>query len=152
MKESTRQKITLAGLLITLSGAILFSTKAIIVKKAFAATGVDAVTLLTLRMLFSLPFYVGAALFVSTRESNVKMTKRQWILTLLIGFTGYYLSSLFDFIGLQYISAGLERLILFFVSHFRGADQPLGISSEDPTQPGPGPSLYLCRDYDGLYR
>lgn len=108
----------MAGFLITLTGAILFSTKAIIVKKAFAETKVDAVTLLTLRMLFSLPFYVGAALFVSTREANIKMTRRQWTLTLLIGFAGYYLSSLFDFIGLQYISAGLERLILFLYPTF----------------------------------
>jgi drug/metabolite transporter (DMT)-like permease len=113
-----RHRITTAGFIVTLLGAVLFSTKAIFVKKAFAATDVDAVTLLTLRMLFSLPFFVGAAIFVSTREANVKMSRRQWLLTIIIGLTGYYLSSLFDFIGLQYISAGLERLILFLYPTF----------------------------------
>ena len=113
MNAPAKQPLTIAGLLIALAGAILFSTKAIIVKKAFASTGVDAVLLLTLRMAFSLPFYLIAAYVISSREGNVKMTARQWWLTFAIGLTGYYFSSLFDFIGLQYISAGLERLILF---------------------------------------
>ncbi|HEU4472320.1 MAG TPA: DMT family transporter [Flavisolibacter sp.] len=117
MKERAgKQK--LAGFIMTLSGAILFSTKAIFVKQAFGRTGVDPVTLLTLRMLFSLPFFLAAAVFVSSREANIKMTRRQWLLTLAVGFLGYYLSSLFDFIGLQYISAGLERLILFLYPTF----------------------------------
>lgn len=115
---SSNKTLTLPGILITLLGAILFSTKAIFVKKAFAETGVDAVTLLTLRMLFSLPFYLAAALLISGREGNVRMTKKQWGATLLIGLAGYYLSSLFDFIGLQYISAALERLLLFFYPTF----------------------------------
>jgi drug/metabolite transporter (DMT)-like permease len=117
-KPSEKRTLTLAGFLITFIGAILFSTKAIMVKKAFAATGVDAVTLLTLRMAFSLPFYLVAAFLVSRQESNVRMTRRQWSITLLLGLFGYYLSSLFDFIGLQYISAGLERLILFLYPTF----------------------------------
>ena len=119
MNSSTgKPSLSLVGLLIALAGAILFSTKAIIVKKAFVAQKVDAVSLLTLRMAFSLPFYVLAAYLVSNREGNVRMTNRQWTLTFLIGVTGYYLSSLFDFIGLQYISAGLERLILFLYPTF----------------------------------
>lgn len=118
MDSPNKQKLTLAGLLIALTGAILFSTKAIIVKKAFASTQVDAVSLLTLRMAFSLPFYLIAAYVISNRQGNVKMTSRQWWLTFAIGITGYYLSSLFDFIGLQYISAGLERLILFLYPTF----------------------------------
>lgn len=99
-------------------GAILFSTKAIFVKKAFFATGVDAVTLLTLRMAFSLPFYLLTAFLISRKASNVPMTGRQWSFTVMLGIFGYYLSSLFDFIGLQYISAGLERLILFLYPTF----------------------------------
>jgi len=118
MDSPNKQKLTIAGLLIALTGAILFSTKAIIVKKAFASTQVDAVSLLTLRMAFSLPFYLIAAYVISNRQGNVKMTNRQWWLTFAIGITGYYLSSLFDFIGLQYISAGLERLILFLYPTF----------------------------------
>jgi len=103
----------LKGFLISFSGAILFSTKAIIIKKAFLATTADALTLLTLRMLFSLPFYVVAAFWGSRREDNVRMNRRQWFWVLALGLLGYYLSSYFDFVGLQYISAGLERLILF---------------------------------------
>lgn len=113
-----KRNITLAGFLITFLGAILFSTKAIMVKKAFAATAVDAVTLLALRMAFSLPFYLIAAFWLSRRDSNVRMTRRQWAITIVLGIFGYYLSSLFDFIGLQYISAGLERLILFLYPTF----------------------------------
>jgi drug/metabolite transporter (DMT)-like permease len=69
-------------------------------------------------MLFSLPFYLLAAFLISRQEANKAITKKQWGLTILIGLFGYYLSSLFDFIGLQYISAGLERLILFLYPTF----------------------------------
>ena len=106
-------QITLTGFFITLMGAIFFSTKAIFVKLAFHATHVDAVTLLSLRMLFSLPFYLAAAWMVSKKEHKQSLTRRDWLLILAMGILGYYLSSLFDFIGLQYVSAGLERLILF---------------------------------------
>ena len=106
----------LAGFLISFTGAILFSTKAIIIKKAFQTTSVDALTLLALRMLFSLPFYVLAALWGRTRAP--RMTTRQWIWVIVLGILGYHLSSFFDFVGLQYISAGLERLILFLYPSF----------------------------------
>ncbi|GEO08525.1 DMT family transporter [Segetibacter aerophilus] len=111
-------KITLAGFLITLCGSILFSTKAIIVKMAFNAIHIDALTLLTLRMVFSLPFYLVAAFITSNQKGNTKMNSRQWMYVIILGLFGYYLSSLFDFIGLQYISAGLERLILFLYPTF----------------------------------
>ena len=106
------------GFIITFIGSILFSTKAIIVKKAFADTQIDALTLLTLRMVFSLPFFLGAAYLVSSKTGNVRLTKKQWIQIILLGLFGYYLSSYFDFVGLQYISAGLERLILFLYPTF----------------------------------
>ena len=112
------KKITFAGFIITFLGSILFSTKAIIVKVAFAKTEVDALTLLTLRMAFSLPFYLAAAYLVSSKEGNVRLSGKQWLKLILLGVFGYYLSSLFDFIGLQYISAGLERLILFLYPTF----------------------------------
>jgi drug/metabolite transporter (DMT)-like permease len=110
--------ITLTGFIISLLGAIFFSTKAIFVKLAFAATHVDAVTLLSLRMLFSLPFYLFAAWLVSRKENKTVLTRRDWLLVITMGILGYYLSSLFDFIGLQYVSAGLERLILFLYPTF----------------------------------
>src|SRR4030095_13561887 len=117
-RQQRNIKITLAGFLITFAGAILFSTKAIIVKKAFANFRADALTLLTLRMVFSLPFYLVAAFFVSSRKDNVRLTTTQWWMVIFLGLFGYYLSSLLDFIGLQYVSAGLERLILFLFPTF----------------------------------
>ncbi len=118
MNEVAKHKISIAGFLITLSGAVLFSTKAIIVKLAFGSTHTDALTLLTLRMIFSLPFYVVAAFIVSGHKDNKKMNVKEWLLVITLGIFGYYLSSLFDFIGLQYVSAGLERLILFLYPTF----------------------------------
>lgn len=96
----------------------MFSTKAIIVKKAFADVKADALTLLTLRMIFSLPFYLVAAFVVSSNKSNKKMKLNEWLVVILLGISGYYLSSLLDFLGLQYISAGLERLVLFLYPTF----------------------------------
>lgn len=131
MNNQKNQAVTWTGFAITFLGAILFSTKAIIVKVAFAKASVDALTLLTLRMIFSLPFYIGAAWFasrsfkttgsdtgVTEADSLTPLTRRQWLLVLVLGIFGYYLSSLFDFVGLQYISAGLERLILFLYPTF----------------------------------
>ncbi len=112
------RSILLKGFLISFTGAILFSTKAILVKLAFRYTHTDALTLLTLRMLLSLPFYLLAAFWGSKQLNNTKMTQKQWLWVILLGLLGYYLSSFFDFVGLQYISAGLERLILFLYPSF----------------------------------
>src|SRR5215218_8399454 len=117
-KTLTKHPLTVAGFLVAFFGAILFSTKAVIVKKAFADVHVDALTLLTLRMLFSLPFYVTTAFIISSRASNKQMSRKEWCMLIALGLFGYYLSSLFDFVGLQYISAGLERLILFLYPSF----------------------------------
>ncbi|MGG9972730.1 DMT family transporter [Ferruginibacter sp. SUN002] len=108
----------LMGFIIAFVGALFFSTKAVIVKHAFINTDVDAVTLLALRMIFALPFYVSVGLFASNKITATPFTKKQWVYVIGLGLAGYYLSSLFDFIGLQYISAGLERLILFLYPTF----------------------------------
>ena len=118
MNPSARASVPVTGFLLTLLGAVLFSTKAIIVKLAFGATHTDALTLLTLRMAFALPFYAGAAVLVSSQKANVRMTGVQWLLVAVLGILGYYLGSLFDFMGLRYVSAGLERLILFLYPSF----------------------------------
>ena len=115
---STARAVLLKGFLISFTGAILFSTKAILVKLAFRETHTDALTLLTLRMLLSLPFYLLAVFWGLRQEGNTKMSKKQWIWVIVLGLLGYYLSSFFDFVGLQYISAGLERLILFLYPSF----------------------------------
>jgi drug/metabolite transporter (DMT)-like permease len=103
----------ITGILICFFGAICFSTKAIFVKLAYRDTEVDAITLLALRMVFSLPFFVVSAWFSSRKNDNIRFTGKQWMAVALIGCLGYYVSSLLDFLGLQYISAGIERLILF---------------------------------------
>ncbi len=115
---SNKSAGAITGFILAFIGAVLFSTKAIIVKKAFADTHTDALTLLTLRMVFSLPFFVGAAILANNQKNNVRLTRKHWMTIGLLGIFGYYLSSLFDFMGLQYVSAGLERLILFLYPGF----------------------------------
>lgn len=114
MTTSSRHSSNLiSGIIICLLGAVCFSSKAIFVKVAYRDTNVDAVTLLALRMLFSLPFFILSAYISSSKTSNVKFTAKQWLAVALVGCLGYYVSSLLDFLGLQYISAGIERLVLF---------------------------------------
>lgn len=102
----------LIGILLVLASAILFSTKSIFIKLAYQET-VDPITLLTLRMVFALPFFLIMVFLSGRSEKAVTLTRRDWILLFWLGFGGYYLASLLDFLGLQYISAGLERLVLF---------------------------------------
>ena len=98
------------GLLLAMAGAIAFSGKAIIVKLAYRH-GVDAVTLIMLRMLFALPLFVALAWWAG--RGKPALTARDWRVITLLGFSGYYLASFLDFWGLQYVSASLERLILY---------------------------------------
>ncbi|HCZ36990.1 MAG TPA: EamA family transporter [Cytophagales bacterium] len=107
------QSVFVGGVFLALLGAICFSTKAVFVKLAYRDTEVDAISLLALRMIFSLPFFVISAAVSSSRQSNVRFTNKQWFQVALVGCLGYYISSLLDFLGLQYVSAGIERLILF---------------------------------------
>ncbi|MBN8576302.1 MAG: DMT family transporter [Cytophagales bacterium] len=107
------QPAFVGGVVIALVGAICFSTKAVFVKLAYRDTEVDAISLLALRMIFSLPFFVVSAAVSSSKQSNVRFTGTQWLQVALVGCLGYYVSSLLDFLGLQYVTAGIERLILF---------------------------------------
>lgn len=98
------------GLLLGIVGAIAFSGKAIIVKLAYRH-GVDAVTLIMYRMLFALPIFAAMAWWAS--RGKAPLTRKDWVGVMWLGFSGYYLSSFLDFAGLAYISASLERLILY---------------------------------------
>ncbi len=105
------------GLALAIAGSIAFSAKAIIVKLAYRY-GVDAVTLLMYRMLFSLPLFLALAWWASYRQGGqgaqrLTLKRRDWLGVIGLGFTGYYLASFLDFWGLQFISASLERLILY---------------------------------------
>ena len=98
------------GLLLASAGSIAFSGKAIIVKLAYRY-GVDPVTLIMLRMLFALPVFALLAWWASRGKPPLSLRDALGVLGL--GFVGYYLSSFLDFLGLQYVSASLERLILY---------------------------------------
>jgi drug/metabolite transporter (DMT)-like permease len=103
----------LIGILFLAFGNILFSGKAILVKIAYRYD-TDASTLLALRLLFSMPIYAFIAYRLQRKASTqVLLTQKQWIMTIAAGFSGYYLGSLTDFMGLKYLSAGMERLILY---------------------------------------
>jgi drug/metabolite transporter (DMT)-like permease len=104
------QKRFATGLMLAVLGSIAFSGKAIIVKLAYRY-GVDAVTLIMYRMLFALPIFAVMAWWSS--RGKEALTRNDWLGVLGLGFTGYYLASFLDFAGLAYISAALERLILY---------------------------------------
>ncbi len=99
------------GVVFALLAAVGFSAKAILVKLAYLES-VDAVTLLALRMAFSVPFFIGTAIWAKRQHAEPLGTHDR-LLVLGLGLIGYYLSSFLDFLGLQYISAGFERLVLF---------------------------------------
>src|SRR6056297_572535 len=104
---------TFIGAALVFIGAIFFSSKAVMVKLAYQYD-VDSISLLTLRFSFALPIYL---LFNwSLHRKSVKPTRlkpKEWRQLAVVGIVGYYLASLLDFIGLQYITASMERLILF---------------------------------------
>ena len=99
-----------SGLLLAAAGSIAFSGKAIIVKLAYRH-GVDAITLVMFRMLFAVPFFIAMAWWAGRHQAP--LTRQDWWGVWGLGFSGYYLSSYLDFLGLQYISASFERLILY---------------------------------------
>jgi drug/metabolite transporter (DMT)-like permease len=102
--------VPLSGLALAAGGAIAFSGKAIIVKLAYRH-GVDAVTLIMYRMLFALPLFAALAWWAG--RGQPALTRRDGLVVAGLGFSGYYLASFLDFAGLAYISASLERLILY---------------------------------------
>ena len=107
---SASSKPLAVGLTLATLGAISFSAKAIIVKLAYRH-GVDAVTLIMFRMSFAQPFFLTMAWWTS--RGKPPLTRREGLSVFGLGVTGYYLASYLDFSGLNYISASLERLILY---------------------------------------
>ena len=99
------------GLAAAVLAAVGFSFKAVFVKAAFRY-GVDAETLLALRMLYSLPLFLLLG-FAAARSAAKPISTADWRELLLLGLLGYYLASYLDFLGLRHISAALERVILF---------------------------------------
>ncbi|GAB4002586.1 DMT family transporter [Spirosoma daeguense] len=106
------------GAFLVFLAAFCFATKGILIKLAYQYP-IDSITLLTLRMLFSLPFYLGVILSGIRKGQPVPaLSFRQWGVLALLGITGYYFASFFNFLGLVYITASLERIVLFVYPTF----------------------------------
>ncbi len=109
----TARRADTFGSALAVVGILGFSFKAILIKLAYAWASIDALTLLTLRMLYSAPFFAAMAWWAARDRDARRMQKRDWGALLWLGFIGYYLASLLDFIGLEYVTAAFERLVLF---------------------------------------
>lgn len=109
-----------SGYLFVLLGAFGFSAKAVLVKLAYGYSHqLDAITLMVLRMSLSLPFFLAVALWSSKAgDDSQRLNKFDWLMICGLGLLGYYVASFLDFAGLQYISAGLERLLIFIYPTF----------------------------------
>jgi drug/metabolite transporter (DMT)-like permease len=102
----------LIGVALAVGGVMCFSLRPILIKLAYRYAA-DPVTLLALRMAFALPFFVLALAWFGRGEALAPISRRDGAAIIALGFVGYYLASYLDFLGLQYISAGLGRLVLF---------------------------------------
>lgn len=111
MNTEKAKSAYILGAVLVLFSAIGFSAKAVMVKLAYGYH-VDATTLLFLRMVFATPFFLVVGIYKMKSEKK-KLSRVDWFYVILLGFLGYYLSSILDFLGLVYIGAGMERLILF---------------------------------------
>ncbi|MCX7098139.1 MAG: DMT family transporter [Methylococcales bacterium] len=115
----TEQRQLIVGYGLVLLGALGFSSKAIFIKLAYAANlQVDALTLLALRMAFAMPFFMVVVLWQALYSPSMALTRKQWVAVIVLGLIGYYIASYLDFLGLQFISAGLERVIIFLYPTF----------------------------------
>jgi drug/metabolite transporter (DMT)-like permease len=99
------------GIAFAVAGVLAFSLRPILIKLAYAAHPVSPTTLLFLRMTLSLPFFAAVGWWLRNRQPRI--SRRDWAAIAVLGFLGYYGASLLDFIGLQYVGAGVGRLILF---------------------------------------
>ncbi|MGZ8162757.1 MAG: DMT family transporter [Methylobacter sp.] len=105
------------------AGALGFSAKAVLIKLAYDNSNqLDAITLMVLRMMISLPFFLMVALWSANASARTKdaqvLSKQDHLMIPGLGIVGYYIARLLDFEGLQYIPASFERLILFLYPTF----------------------------------
>lgn len=117
---SSSRRIFWTGFILAGLGAVLFSAKAIVAKLMYRY-GVDALDVIGFRMMLALPFFALIAWFQARRAQRgeiERLSARDSLRIVVLGFIGYYLASFLDFLGLQHISAGLERLILFLAPTF----------------------------------
>ncbi|HSA70429.1 MAG TPA: EamA family transporter, partial [Burkholderiales bacterium] len=99
------------GIVFALVGVLAFSFRPILIKLSYGAHPVSPVTLLFLRMTLSLPFFLAIGWWL--RNQKPRLERRDWLAVAGLGFIGYYAASFLDFIGLQWVGAGVGRLILY---------------------------------------
>ncbi|WP_266369209.1 DMT family transporter [Tellurirhabdus rosea] len=105
------------GALLVFLAAFCFALKGVLIKLAYRY-GIDSVSLLTLRMVFALPFYVVIAFRLARTQPPLALRGRDWAWLAVLGITGYYIASFLNFLGLVYITASLERIMLFVYPTF----------------------------------
>jgi len=111
MNDDSRNYWTI-GLLLAIGGVLCFSLRPILIKLAYAWSQ-DPVTLLALRMAFAAPFFAGVAVWSRRKGAANPISSRDMGYVIALGLLSYYAASYLDFLALQYISAGLGRLVLF---------------------------------------
>jgi len=112
MSGEPRSNHSTIGLLFAIGGVLCFSLRPILIKLAYAWLQ-DPVTLLALRMAFAAPFFAGVSLWTRRRDALNPLSSRDLWYVVLLGLLSYYAASFLDFLALQYVSAGLGRLVLF---------------------------------------
>ena len=112
IQSTAAQKGFLYGIFMLVIANICFSAKAVIIKLLYRE-GISIESVIALRMVIALPFYLGTALWLGHREQNIRLTVREWLVISGLGILSYYISSMLDFMGLQYVTAGVERLVLY---------------------------------------
>ncbi|TGK00160.1 DMT family transporter [Leptospira langatensis] len=100
------------GYIYALAGTVLFSSKGVLVKLVYKF-GIDSVTTLALRMSFAIPFFAYVLYQENRKKTSSPISKKDYAVVVFLAFMGYYLASFFDFWGLEYLSASIERLVLF---------------------------------------
>ncbi len=105
------------GALMVLIAAFCFAIKGVFIKIAYSH-GADTITILALRMIFSAPFYLLVTFRLLLKDGGLNLNKQQWAWVLGLGMTGYYGASFLDFESLNYITASLERILLFVYPTF----------------------------------
>ena len=102
----------LIGVALAAAGVMTFSLRPVMIKLAYAEMH-DPVTLLMLRMAFALPFFIAVALWTRRNTAAAPIARRDWGILAVLGVVGYYVASMLDFVALEYVPAGIARLLLF---------------------------------------
>lgn len=106
------RRYRIVGIALALFATVAFSLRPVLIKLAYGYVR-DPITLVALRMMFSLPFFLAAALWSARSERASKLSTRELLAVFGLGAIGYYLASTLDYFGLQYVTAGVGRLLLF---------------------------------------